>query len=555
MNPNQSASSCKNPIILNCIFTMFVMVFTSLQVGALPIEVATLADLQNIGSGGQFPLDSDYILTADIDAAATSGWNAGAGFAPIGSLATPFTGSFDGQGHSITGLVINRPAAETVGLFGYCGTNSLLKDVALIDANVTGGTYGVGILAGWVRGGVVDGCFASGIVTCNTHDTRVGGLLGWLDESDCIASWFSGTVTGSGAAIWVGGLTGDNSSGLISRCYASGAVTSNGASSQAGGLSAHQSNRYGSARTSQIEKSFSTATVQALGASWGGGLVAVVGGQSSIEQCWASGAVTAENLAGGLAAQTQIKFVDCYARGPVTGAALASGVGGFAAQFQQYIGGADRCYATGLVTPVGVSTWKGGFGAFPATDGLVEHSFWDTESTGQPTSALNTGTGQTTAQMKSLATFQGAGWSIADGAMEGFVWAILPGDYPYLPAAQPIGLSGNFTLISGGGNVVGSLEGLGPARGDWIFDLIPGAGDTNNDLFEISGQTLQALDASSMAAGDYSIRVGGNPPATMGAASAITAANDETTSAIFTFESPFTISVLPPGMSDGWVSY
>src|SRR5690606_34902923 len=59
-----------------------------------------------------------YTQTANIDASATSGWDSGAGFTPIGNNSVKFTGSYNGGGRTITGLTINRPSTDYVGLFG-----------------------------------------------------------------------------------------------------------------------------------------------------------------------------------------------------------------------------------------------------------------------------------------------------------------------------------------------------------------------------------------------------------------------------------------------------
>ncbi|AWB07313.1 hypothetical protein A6A40_19905 (plasmid) [Azospirillum humicireducens] len=98
-----------------------------------------------------------YRLDADIDAQATSGadaagiWGTG-GFAPLAGAG--FTGSFDGRGHLIRGLTINRPASDDVGLFGKIGTGGMVSNVGL-DATgaVTGGNR-VGAIAG-TNGGTI----------------------------------------------------------------------------------------------------------------------------------------------------------------------------------------------------------------------------------------------------------------------------------------------------------------------------------------------------------------------------------------------------------------
>ena len=63
----------------------------------------TGTDLQGINGG----LPGHYALGSNINAAATASWNGGAGFTPIGTLATPFAGTFDGLGHVISNLTIN----------------------------------------------------------------------------------------------------------------------------------------------------------------------------------------------------------------------------------------------------------------------------------------------------------------------------------------------------------------------------------------------------------------------------------------------------------------
>lgn len=107
----------------------------------------TTTDLQGMSGN----LTGHYALGANFDASATSGWNAGAGFAPIGLIAGPsnFTGNFDGLGHTINGLTIARPLADNVGLFGYVVSTggAMLKNVTLAGGGVTGGSY-VGNLVG-----------------------------------------------------------------------------------------------------------------------------------------------------------------------------------------------------------------------------------------------------------------------------------------------------------------------------------------------------------------------------------------------------------------------
>ena len=78
------------------------------------MRVHDVYDLQNINA----KRDGRYILAGDIDATATTHWNGGKGFAPLGGGGNKFTGRLDGAGHTLRGLYINRQVALKTGLFG-----------------------------------------------------------------------------------------------------------------------------------------------------------------------------------------------------------------------------------------------------------------------------------------------------------------------------------------------------------------------------------------------------------------------------------------------------
>ena len=181
--------------------------------------VATLADLQKIGSGiNGWTLGAAYRLANDIDASGTALWNDSGtgtnlleGFAPIGAEDAPFTGIFDGRGHLIRKLVIRRSALEGVGLFGCVETNGSVQNVGVIGPSVTG--YGrVGALVGQNKG-LIARSYATGQVT---GYWSVGGAVG--ENNGTVAECF---VTGAPktGAYEVGGLAGYND-GTIRYCYA-----------------------------------------------------------------------------------------------------------------------------------------------------------------------------------------------------------------------------------------------------------------------------------------------------------------------------------------------
>ncbi|MGI6587531.1 MAG: GLUG motif-containing protein [Peptococcia bacterium] len=167
-------------------------------------------------------LDKHFQLACDIDATNTVNWNNGAGFVPIGNPANKFTGYFDGAGHTITGLSINQPERDNVGLFG-CTEGGEIKNLGLVDCAISGGNN-VGSLVGHNQNTYLENCFSTGTVS---GTSVVGGLVGYgsgayaggryyLDNCYSRASVQGEVVTG--------GLIGELGSGWLKNCYASGSV-------------------------------------------------------------------------------------------------------------------------------------------------------------------------------------------------------------------------------------------------------------------------------------------------------------------------------------------
>ena len=186
-----------------------------------------------------------YELTAELDfdtngnGEADAGddyWNDGAGWQPIGTFDFngSFSATFEGNGNTISGLFINRPTADYVGLFGIIGLRgaATVRNVGLTGVDVTGDEY-VGGLTGnnRVEGpGTIIASYAEGTVSGGRND--VGGLVG-RSGGTITASYAAVTVSGSFRR--VGGLVGANEShgGTITASYAAGTVSG---SSMVGGL-------------------------------------------------------------------------------------------------------------------------------------------------------------------------------------------------------------------------------------------------------------------------------------------------------------------------------
>ncbi|WP_398313819.1 YDG domain-containing protein, partial [Zoogloea sp.] len=229
--------------------------------------IQTVAQLQAMNDN----LLGRYILGTDINASATSNWNGGKGFLPIGQGASNFMGVLDGLGHQVNGLYINRPSESEVGLIG--SMEATVRNIGVSGANITG-LDSVGALAGQLRwGSSVSQSFASGKVTGRGN---VGGLIGFATPyhygvpywcSQCIAidqSYADVAVAGQGG---VGGLVGTIDQTSITNSYAVGNVSS---PEIVGGLVGHNWSSY-------IVNSYSSGQVQGQ-ASGVGGLVGLRNG-------------------------------------------------------------------------------------------------------------------------------------------------------------------------------------------------------------------------------------------------------------------------------------
>jgi hypothetical protein len=160
--------------------------------------------------------DKCFKLMADIDL----GQFTGDEFNIIGNGDNPFTGVFDGNGHTISNFTyVTATRIHFVGIFGATGEISEVKDLGLIDPNVDAGTsWYVGSLVGG-NSGTVTGCYVDG--GCVLGRGIVGILVG--DSDGTITNCQSRSVVSGNDR--VGGLVGLNR-GIITNCYTSSSVSS-----------------------------------------------------------------------------------------------------------------------------------------------------------------------------------------------------------------------------------------------------------------------------------------------------------------------------------------
>ncbi|MCK4979551.1 MAG: hypothetical protein KAS62_04100, partial [Candidatus Delongbacteria bacterium] len=251
--------------LLICFGVVFSQTATAPAIGdgsvGNPYQIANLENLYWV-SADTLNFDKHYIQTTSIDAAETSTWFVGdhdedsltvdvsMGWVPIGNGPNNFTGNYNGQGHLIDNLFINRPTEDYIGLFGI--SRGEIARLGVSNAAIVGFDY-VGALVGLYLNDM-SMCYSSGSVNGNEY---VGGLLGY--STDLVENCFSKCeVTGN---ISVGGLIGENW-GHPHFCHSTGVVNS----ANAGGLIASGSNSiYGDTNFWDVETSGVNDSQNAIG--------------------------------------------------------------------------------------------------------------------------------------------------------------------------------------------------------------------------------------------------------------------------------------------------
>ena len=395
------------------------------EVSATPEEsieviwIHNVYELQNMSKD----LSGNYALANDIDATITKTWNNGAGFDPIGNHNNPFSGIFDGKGHKIINLWINRSSQDYVGLFGFISMYAVIENVGLVNVSVRGNNYTGGLVG--KNDGTVSNSYATGNVS---GDWYVGGLVGYNDLATVSNSYSTGSVSGGSN---VGGLAGLNYYGTVSNSYSTGNVSGG---YDVGGLVGYNglatvSNSYSTGNVSGYEdvgglvgynlgatvsNSYSTGSVS--GGSNVGGLVGRNYFDSTVSNSYATGSVSGSKYVGGLVGLNYDGTVNnSYSTGSVSGDRAGGLVG------DNHEGTVSNSYSTGSVSGYEDVGGLVGYNYY----GTVTASFWDVDTSGIDYS--DGGIGLHTAQMKNKTTFLNAGWDFTN------IWDIIDGvTYPFL---------------------------------------------------------------------------------------------------------------------------
>ena len=268
------------------VFAAFPVTFAS---AADVIEISDAAQLAAIGTNDNYPLSGSYKLTKSISLSDYDSWT------PIGQ-SSAFSGTFEGNGKTISGLKVNT-SGTYAGLFGQVtGTIKNLTVTGSVTLNATSGSATsvyAGILAGNVNGwfATIDSCSTSGEVSATLN---------------CTASWGFGS-----ASVYAGGVVGNNGSVIGSEIlsHKSGTVTATYTGSNvsgnafAGGIAG---------KAGSLTDCYNKADVKAStskGSSYAGGLAGQCG---ATETSYNTGAITAGTYTGGIAGYTTGSSKNCY---------------------------------------------------------------------------------------------------------------------------------------------------------------------------------------------------------------------------------------------------
>ena len=233
--------------------------------------------------------DAHYKLCQNIDltdylstGAGQTKWGSN-GWMPIGDATTPFTGSLDGAGYTVSGMWIQRITTGNLGLFGVVN-NGTIENLGVSTSNINGstGTYIGGLVGRISASGVISNCWVTGTGTIS-GSSYIGGIAGGIDGGSSVTGCYASVkMSGSNS---IGGLvglvgTGADNNGNITNCYATGSVTGGG--SNIGGL-------VGQIYTGNITNCYATGAVSGTGPSSndvvGGILGRITNATTSITNC------------------------------------------------------------------------------------------------------------------------------------------------------------------------------------------------------------------------------------------------------------------------------
>ncbi len=270
---------------------------------------------------------------------------------PIATSASPYTGIFDGQNHTISGLYFNQEDSYDVGLFSR--NNGKIANAGILDSYFYG-TSKVGGVCGNNYTGTITNCYNTGSVSGLGN---LGGVSGYNYTGSITNCYNTGNVSGSSG--FVGGVSGCNSKGTIINSYNAGSVSG---LECVGGVS-------GDNDTGSITDCYNIGSV-----SGSEGYVGGVNGwnKGTITNCYNVGSVSGtEHYVGGVNGYNDGGTItNCYNTGSsVSGSEYVGGVNG------RNKGTITNCYNTGSVSGTGVNV--GGVIGRNESNATIKNCYYD----------------------------------------------------------------------------------------------------------------------------------------------------------------------------------
>ena len=354
--------------------------------------VTSEADLITLSSNADCWAE-DIVQTADITLSAPN-----ANIASIGDVNVPFTGTYDGQLHSISGLAITGSDSDR-GLFGD------ILNATIQRLSVAGSITGAGSLG--LIGGASSSTIADIISSVDVTGWEfVGGVIGFAEDSTVTRVSASGSV--SGAIQGIGGLVGFSQRTTITNSTSSATISGGSITGGAVGI-------FLSGTATNISASGTVACVSDCG-----GLIGAVGGtdSSTIDQSFSIGDVPSLDRVGGLIGATAINpgktltLTNSYRRGDVTD--INGTIAGLIIGRQQFDGQVNisDVYATGVNTGTGITPYAFIGQQVDNTPATITNSF--NQAPPNPP------------DLTSITTFTDAGWDIDENWTTPTGWGICP---------------------------------------------------------------------------------------------------------------------------------
>lgn len=363
-----------------------------------PYLIKTAADMRLLAdtvNGGNSCSGIYFLMANDIDLNGSdkNQWTPIGAFAENGDdhidgfKGTAFSGSFNGGGYKITGLYIDAPESNFLGLFGAV-SNGTVKNLG-VDGFVRGSGQISGVVA-FNNGGHIINCYNTGTIS---GQTDVSGVLSYNNGGIVENCYNTGRISGLYSAAGVVGF--DDKSVVIKNCYNFGDVECTDTDDRTG----YAGGVVGWANGSVIENCCNNGDVFSASSSVGG-IVGVMYGFAEVRNCYNTGNISGKSKVGGVAGQICLESYvseaygvsevqNCYNLGTVSGDSIIGGVAGQIGCEHRYDNASvENCYNYGEISG---SSEFGGVAGYKDSKSTTLNCYYleNTAATGIGT-ALNT---------------------------------------------------------------------------------------------------------------------------------------------------------------------